>query len=119
MPNKSGSFVKVTQLDLTGISEVILTVAAPAQYGAVGGKVEIRLDSAAGNLIGETPMVSPATDATAPPALLHAPLKPTSGLHDVYFVFRNDQARTQQLLFIALTATFVNGSGAAGPTGSR
>jgi hypothetical protein len=38
-------------------------------------------------------------------------LKPTSGLHDVYFVFRNDQAKTQQMLFIVLTATFVNGSG--------
>ena len=52
-------------------------------------------------------MLSPTTVPNAPPAQLHAALKTTSGLHDVYFVFRNDQAKAQQLLFIATTATFV------------
>ena len=117
MASKSGSFVKMTQLDLSGISDVVVTAIVPSAYGAVGGKVEIRLDSETGALIGETSMVTPTTDANAPPTQLRAALKPTSGTHDVYFVFRNDQAKPQQLLLILMTATFANGTGARGTSG--
>jgi hypothetical protein len=34
-------------------------------------------------------------------------------MHDVYFVFRNEQAKPQAMLFIVTTATFVNGANAA------
>jgi hypothetical protein len=48
-------------------------------------------------------------------------------MHDVYFVFRNEQAKAQQMLYIVLTATFVSGSstptstpaGAPATTGGR
>ncbi|MEO8562694.1 MAG: ThuA domain-containing protein [bacterium] len=123
MASKSGSYSKLKQIDLTGISDIVVAVVAPAAYGAVGGKLEIHIDSDGGALIGETPMVSPQTEATAPPIQLRAALKPTTGAHDVYFVFKNDQAKAQQLLLIALTATFGNGTGAASTgaaaTGSR
>ena len=79
---------------------------APAQY-AVGGKVEVHIDSDDGTLIGETPMLPKSASMTAPPTQLHAPLKPTTGMHDVYFVFKNE--RTPGMIMIALTATFVNG----------
>ena len=85
-------------------------VSAPAQYGAVGGKIEVRLDSETGPLVGETEALQPQTVQNAPPIQARAPLKATTGLHDVYFVFRNDQAKGQQMLFIVLTATFVNGT---------
>jgi cytochrome c len=111
MPNKSGSFSRFRQLDLSGISEIVFGVSAPAQYGAVGGKIEVRLDSETGPLVGETEAMQPQTVQNAPPIQARAALKPTTGLHDVYFVFRNDQAKAQQMLFIVLTATFVNGSG--------
>ena len=112
MPAKSGAYVKLKQIDLSGISEVIVLATAPAQY-AVGGKIEIHADSATGALVGETAMLPASPDAAAPPAQLRAPLKPTSGMHDVYFVFRNDQAKPQQMILIALTATFVNGTSSA------
>ncbi|MDB4882740.1 MAG: cytochrome c class [Gemmatimonadetes bacterium] len=119
MPSKSGSFARLKQLDLTGVSQVVVSALAPAQYGAVGGKVEIRLDSDTGPLVGETEMLQPSSVANAPPSQLRATLKPTAGMHDVYFVFRNDQAKAQQLMFIALTATFVNGSASATSADTR
>jgi hypothetical protein len=33
-------------------------------------------------------------------------LRPTSGVHDVYLVFRNPDAKGDQFLFGVLTATF-------------
>jgi cytochrome c len=115
MPAKSGSWAKLKQIDLTGISEVVISAMAPGQY-AVGGKVEVHIDSDTGPLLGETPLLPKAESMTAPPAQLHAPLKPTTGAHDVYFVFKSD---TQGMIMIALTATFVNGtSQAAAGTGA-
>jgi cytochrome c len=117
MPSKSGSYSRLKQLDLSGISEVVIAAVAPASYGAVGGKVEVRVDSASGALVGETPMLEPMTEPNAPPAQLRAVLKPTTGMHDVYLVFRNDQAKAQQLMLIALTATFVKTTTATGASG--
>ncbi|HEV7991703.1 MAG TPA: ThuA domain-containing protein [Gemmatimonadaceae bacterium] len=111
MPSKSGSWARLKQIDLTGISEVVIAATAPAQY-AVGGKVEVRADSATGPLLGETEMLQKQESLNTPPAQLKAALKATTGAHDVYFVFRNEEAKPQQMILIALTVTFVNGSGA-------
>jgi len=113
MPSKVGTWVRLKQIDLTGITEVIVSATAPAQYGFGGGKVELRADSASGALLGETGMVEPSSSANAPSVELHAPLKPTTGMHDVYIVFRNDQLKAQQAPFIVTTATFVSGSSSA------
>jgi cytochrome c len=118
MPNRSGSYSALKQLDLTGISKIVFAATAPTQYGAQGGKVEVRLDSATGPLVGETAMLA-AQPGGGSPATLEAALKPTTGLHDVYLVFRNDQARPQQMLFVLMTATFVNGASPAASQGSR
>ena len=115
MPNRSGSYAKFRQLDLSNISEVVFSVSAPAQYGSVGGKVEVRIDAPEGALLGETEAIAPQTVANAPPIQARAALKPTTGMHDVYFVFRNEQAK-QAMLFIVTTATFVNGANAATPS---
>jgi len=119
MPAKSGAWAKLKQIDLTGISEVVITATAPAQY-AVGGKVEVHLDSDTGPLLGETPVLEKSANMAAPPTQLHAPLKATTGMHDVYFVFKSD---TPGMSMIALTATFVNGtsqaSAGAGATPGR
>jgi cytochrome c len=116
MPNRSGSYAKFRQLDLSNISEVVFSVSAPAQYGSVGGKVEVRIDAPDGALLGETEAIAPQTVANAPPVQARAAIKPTSGVHDVYFVFRNEQAKAQAMLFIVTTATFVNGANAAAPS---
>jgi cytochrome c len=85
--------------------------------------VDVHADSATGPLLGATELAQPVPGQNAPPVQLRAALKPATGVHDVYLVFRNDQAKGQQLMMIALTATFVPGSGSNGAatssTGSR
>jgi len=115
MPARSGTHVRFKQLDLSNISEVVFGLTAPAQYGAVGGKIEVRTDAVDGTLIGETETVQPQTAQNAPPIQAHAPLKPTTGMHDVYFVFKSDKAG---MPFIAMTATFVSGASTAAPAPS-
>ena len=108
--NRSGGSVKLEKIDLTGVSGVMVSALAPAQYGAIGGKVEFRVDSATGPLLGETEVIKPSADSAAPPVQLHASLSSTAGVHDVYLVFRNEQAPNgQQMLFVVLTATFQAG----------
>ena len=112
MPNKSGAWARLRQIDLTGISEVVIMATAPAQY-AIGGKVEVHADSATGPLLGQTVMLQKQESLNSPPVQLHAALTPTTGQHDVYFVFKNDEAKASQMLLIALTVTFVNGASPA------
>jgi hypothetical protein len=40
------------------------------------------------------------------PLQLRTVLRPTSGLHDVYLVFRNPDTKGDQFMFGLLTATF-------------
>jgi cytochrome c len=102
--NRAGASVALKQIDLTGIDAVVFAAVAPTQYQAKGGKIEVHLDSPAGALIGESELNRPTADAR--PSQLRTALRPTSGLHDVYLVFRNPDAKGDQFLFGVLTATF-------------
>jgi cytochrome c len=104
--NRSGASVAFRQIDLTGVAAVILSAVAPAQYQAKGGKVEVHLDSPTGPLLGESEMILPTADPSAKPSILRTALRPTSGLHDVYLIFRTPDAKGDQFLFGLLTATF-------------
>jgi cytochrome c len=104
--NRSGASVALKQIDLTGVAAVVFSAVAPTQYQAKGGKIEVHLDSAAGPLLGESELIRPTTDSSAKPSLLRTALRPTSGLHDVYLVFRNPDAKGDQFMFGLLTATF-------------
>jgi cytochrome c len=104
--NRSGSAVSLKQIDLTGVGAIVFTGLAPAQYQARGGKIEVHLDSPTGDLLGESALISPTTDPAARPSQLRTAIKPTSGVHDVYLVFRNPDASGDQFLFGLLTATF-------------
>ena len=66
----------------------------------------MHLDSPTGLLLGESELIRPTTNASSPPLRLRTVLRPTSGLHDVYLVFRNPDAKGDQFLFGVLTATF-------------
>jgi cytochrome c len=104
--SRAGSSVALKQIDLTGIGAVTLAAVAPAQYQAKGGKIEVRLDSPTGALIGESASITPTAAANAPPSQLRVVLQPTSGLHDVYLVFTNPDAKGEGFMFAVLTATF-------------
>jgi len=102
--NRSGSSVALKQLDLTGVGAVTFTAVAPAQYQATGGKIEVHLDSPTGALLGETELIRPS--ASPAPSQLRVVLQQTSGLRDVYLVFRNPDAKGDQFMFGLLTARF-------------
>ncbi|HET9003704.1 MAG TPA: PKD domain-containing protein, partial [Gemmatimonadaceae bacterium] len=104
--SRPGASVKLKQLDLSGISAVTLVAMAPASYQASGGSIELHRDSASGPLLGASEPVQPTADSTAPPARLRVALQPTSGVHDLYLVFRNPQVKGDGFLFAVLTATF-------------
>jgi len=102
--NRSGAAVALKQIDLTGISAVAFLAVAPAQYQAKGGKIEVHLDTPTGALLGESELIRPSADGA--PSRLRTELRPTSGVHDVYLVFRNADAKGDGFLFGVLTATF-------------
>ncbi|MGQ0713790.1 MAG: ThuA domain-containing protein [Gemmatimonadaceae bacterium] len=109
---RSGAFVGFEQLDLTGVSAIDFTAIAPVpNVNAVGGAIEVRLDSATGPLLGESARLEPQTTLGAP-SRLRVPLERTSGMHDVYFVFRNAQAKEGENLFVLFTAAFVRSTAA-------
>jgi cytochrome c len=85
---------------------VAFSAVAPAQYQAIGGKIEVHVDSATGPLLGESELIRPTADSAAPPSRFRSVLRPTAGLHDVYLVFRNPDAKGDGFMFGLLTATF-------------
>ena len=102
--SRSGSSVALKQIDLSGVGAVTFLAVAPTQYQAKGGKIEVHLDSPTGALLGEGESILPTTDQA--PVRLRVPLRPTLGLHDVYFVFENPDAKGDGFMFGVLTATF-------------
>ncbi|HZJ00852.1 MAG TPA: ThuA domain-containing protein [Gemmatimonadaceae bacterium] len=106
--NRNGASVAFRQIDLTDVAALTFTGSAPSQYNAIGGKIEVRLDSVDGALLGESEVMKP-TGQGVPPARLRVPLKSTSGMHDLYLVFRNPEAKTDQFMFALMTATFEGG----------
>jgi cytochrome c len=119
-------------------------VQASPRSGAVGGTIEVHLDSPTGQLIGETTQVVPkevdfrrllavnppsasaqAGNAQSQPqapqvdfnarrrmmsTLATAVLQPVEGSHDLYFVFRNSGAASNQIIMQVLEIEFKNGS---------
>jgi len=107
--NRSGASVALKQIDLTGVAAVTFTAVAPAQYQAKGGKIEVHLDSPTGALLGESDVIRP-TEGMGAPAVLRTVLRPTSGVHDVFLVFRNADLKGDGFMFGVLTAKFEAGA---------
>jgi cytochrome c len=123
--SRSGASVRFKQLDLTDVSAIVFAALAPVpQLNGAGGKVEVRLDSASGVLVGETEVIQPQA-TLGPPVQLRAALRPMAPDarplrgHDVYFVFRNEQAAREQNLFVLLTATFESAASTRATTTGR
>ena len=93
IPTANG-YIGFKKLDLTGIRQLELNVTTSPRENNPGGKIEIRMDSPTGALLGqsEVPSVADAPrNANAEP--LKMDIKLTNGIHDVYLVFKNDQAK--------------------------
>jgi cytochrome c len=109
--SKVGSYVGFDQLDLTGITAISFSANAPANYGMMGGKVEVHIDSPEGKKIGESELVVakeilPGSANTGGGQVL-AKLDPVEGKHNLYFVFHSDTAKPGQSLFTLVSATMI------------
>jgi cytochrome c len=108
----SGTYVQFNKLDLTGIKAMEFSVSVPkAQLNAAGGRIEVRADSPTGPLLGQTEELTP-VEAKNPadlfkPVTARATLTPATGVHDLYFVFRNEKAGKSPL-FVPVTAQLLN-----------
>ena len=100
IPSQSGAYMALKKVDLANIVYLDLTASAPIdRLNAAGGKVEIHLDSPKGQLIGESPFMEPG-GALGERSQLRAPIAPTEGIHDVYFVFQNPKADGRSLMVV-------------------
>ena len=112
-----GSSIGFSSIDLTGIDQIAFTASAPkAQLNAAGGTIEVRLDEPTGKLVGETAFVGPADGAsvTSMPPPVAAKLSGATGVHDVYFVFKNDKAPAGQALMVLIDLEFQMSQSASG-----
>lgn len=119
----NNSYLAYKNIDLTGISEVEITGNAQARVGASGGIIELRKGSIDGPLLGTSEKIVPqemrqgpppaATPASAAGATATTPSAPAprrqqagskvkiaipsnSGQSDLYFVFKNNEAKEKQ-----------------------
>lgn len=107
------SYAGYKQLDLTAIKEIIVYVQASSRMGAIGGKIEVRLDSPNGKLLGESAYIGlKELGFERPPAgtnmaewarkrASHAKItlnEAIRGKHNVFFVFRNEKAKPTDVL---------------------
>ena len=82
----------------------LLAIAPKAQLNAAGGKVELRMDSPTGTLLGSSEILEPSEALDFKPATLVIPVRnpenKDTGLHDVYMVFVNPKAEERSLMVI-------------------
>ncbi|MDQ6813657.1 MAG: PQQ-dependent sugar dehydrogenase [Bacteroidota bacterium] len=102
MATGPSSYVEINKIDLTAIDTVEFAAGAFGAMGpALGGTIEIRLDSPTGTLIGTTPEINPAQPGGARRggrgSRVKAGITPVTGMHDVYFVFVNKKAKNTDI----------------------
>ena len=123
---RNKSYIGFKGVDLAGVKKAELAARAEQRSGNVGGTIEVRLDSPTGPMVGQAAVNAPgaapsgptATDIQAAggagrgrgrggPAPVSIELKESRGVHDVYFVFRNEKATGTQPLMTVSTVRFV------------
>ena len=111
IPAKSGAYMALNQVDLTGIKEVLVMVTAPkAQVNAQGGVIELHSDSPTGKLLGSSAMVEVSEKPGFAPVPAKISLTAAEGVHDIYLVFQNPKAEGS--LMVVLSIQFKADAGA-------
>jgi cytochrome c len=116
------SHIGFNSIDLTGVEQINLFVDISPRADAIGGYVEVRLGSPTGELIGQTQKMEPKNlGFMRPPAGVNplewrrqntpqaeAKIKGITGFHDVYFVFKNPNAKETDILMSISEIQFSN-----------
>lgn len=105
-------YVGFNQVDLSGIDQIAFNTMAPQAYQMAGGTIEVRQDSPTGELLGESTVITPTKSKTETPIVVtvNAKIKPATGLHDVFFVFKNEKTAQGQMLFVLLKIQYISNS---------
>jgi cytochrome c len=106
IPTKSGSYMVLKDVDLTSLTQVEIAAVAPKpQLNALGGAIEIRIDSPSGKLIGKSDFITDNGEGfrAKPRSVV---LEPTVGKHNLYFVFTNPDTKNSGSLMVVSKTTF-------------
>jgi cytochrome c len=99
IPTKPGAYIGIQKIDLTGIPRINVTAMAPkAQLNAAGGYIQVHIDQPNGPIIGQSKFIGDGGGFAGKPVSID--LKATSGVHDLYLVFKNDELKVPQSLMI-------------------
>ena len=105
----ANGYIGFKGIDLEGIKQIELKVTTSVREENPGGTIELRLDSPTGTLIGSTEVSAVSDEVlgekSAPRKI---DLKPVSGLHTIYFVFKNSKASQLVPLFSVSSIKFLN-----------
>jgi len=91
----SGSYLGYKGIDLTGVSAFAVKVMGNFRGSAAGGIIEIHADSPTGTLLGKSEMINSTQRGQS---TVNIGIADTKGKHDLYFVFVNDKAKSNQTL---------------------
>ncbi|AHM60579.1 cytochrome c class I [Flammeovirgaceae bacterium 311] len=98
---ENDSYIGFNQLDMTGIRQLDFLAIAPKEHlNAAGGKIEVRLGSPTGKLVGESAGIrQQSMGKNVNPPRVPVTITPTEGVQDVFFVFKGNKSGDQQALF--------------------
>lgn len=103
--SKSGSYMGLKNVDLTGITNIEIAASAPkAQLNAEGGIIELHLDTPNGKLLGKTEFIADDGSGGFGAKPFSLTLTPTEGKHDIYLVFKNPNAKAGALMIVMNTS---------------
>ncbi|MCF2447655.1 PQQ-dependent sugar dehydrogenase [Dyadobacter sp. CY345] len=94
---KNGKYVSFKQIDFTHIKKIKIRL----QEQGAGGLIEVRQDTEKGTLIGSLPVsAGQPKDVKTDWKEFEISLKPTTGIHDLYFTFSNPGKSQVGLFFL-------------------
>ena len=111
MPQTSGAYMVINQIDLNGISAIEFAATAPIpRLNAEGGKIELYLGSSNGTLIGESEFLNASEEMGFTPSIISTPINLPNDFdgkkQDLFVVFKNDQSETNNSLMIVMGIEF-------------
>ncbi len=113
------------QIDLSHLTQIEFFVQTLPRLEARGGTIEVRIDSVDGKIIGQSEFIRPQriprsvkqADLLDPDSLRRqttlqalVDLEETVGFHDVYFIFRNSDAKASEILLTVVELEFYSPS---------
>jgi len=111
---EDGAYMGLKKVDMANLQAVLVLVNAPVSdmITTVGGRVELRLDSPTGPVLGMSSFIEPDPQAGFTPKPLQIPVTLPDDfdgeMHDVYLVFGNEKAEQGMLMIVVGTQFMLN-----------